>query len=324
VGAKYLIKAQIEGSGKGKYSISYRLYDVNLRKNIEVNRQEVSVSAGRVRSATHRFVNEVIRAITGMPGPFGGRILFAQKTGNSTKAVYAIDVDGFGRSKLSEEGSIFMLPSQSGKNLLYTGFEEDGPALFLNGKRISPAGKACRGGRVSPGGKHIAVSMDEEGQSDIFLMTLEGEIVSNLTNHWADEVSPVWSPDGSMITFVSNRTGAPQIYIMNKDGSGTRRVTYAGGYNSTPSFGPGGMLAFSGMDDFQYDIFLVDMSGTITRLTQDQGNNRDPAISPDGRHIAFISDREGSPKIFISTIDGRYQFPITNKGGNFSTLFWVR
>jgi TolB protein len=76
------------------------------------------------------------------------------------------------------------------------------------------------------------------------------------------------------------------------------------------------------MDDFVTDIFSVDLAGNMTRLTQDQGNNRDPAWSPDGRYIVFLSDRTGRWKVWIMTEDGRYQFPITEKAMEFATPDW--
>ncbi len=78
------------------------------------------------------------------------------------------------------------------------------------------------------------------------------------------------------------------------------------------------------MDEAASDIFIVDLQGTITRVTQDQGSNKDPTFSPDGRHVAFVSTREGKVRIFLSTEDGRFQFPITEKSRSYSTLFWAR
>jgi len=324
VGAKYLIKADVEGSGKGRYNISYRLFDVNQKKLIQVDFQEASVSADGVRGATHRFVNEVIRAITGMPGPFGGKILFAAKTGVGTKGVFMVGVDGHGKSTIAAGETINMLPSMVGGSIVYTSFKPGKPSLYLNGKLITRDGRSYRGARLSPDGSTLAASADDGGQSDIFLLGLDGKIIKNLTRKWSDEVSPCWSPDGSKIAFVSNRTGGPQIYVMNSDGSGQRRLTMAGAYNSTPDFGPDGMVVFAGMDEAHSDIFIVDMEGNISRVTQDQGSNRDPTFSPDGRHLAFVSSRDGHTRIWVSTVDGRYQFPITERSRSYSTLFWAK
>jgi TolB protein len=324
-GAKYLIKVEVEGAGKGNFALSFRLYDVNLRKSVKLEYQEAAVSSKGVRRAVHKFVNEVIRVITGTKGPFGGAIVYALRTGQGSKGIFSISVDGMGTSSRSPADSINMLPSLAYGHLLYTSFRPGEPSIYLDGKRISEPGRAYRGARLRPDGKMIAVSADSgAGQSDIFLMTLEGKLETNLTEHWADEVSPAWSPGGGQMAFVSNRTGSPQIYVMNGDGSGQRRLTFAGGYNSTPDFGPDGLVVFAGMDEAHSDIFVVDMGGNITRITQDQGNNKDPSWSPDGRHIAFVSDRDGRPHIYIATADGRYQTPITRKGGHYSTLFWAR
>ena len=323
VGAKYLIKSRVSSTG-GTYELSFRLFDVNRKKVVAVSFQEATVSKEGVRAATHKFVNEVIRAITGVPGPFGGKILFAAKTGKGTKGVYSIGVDGFGRKTIAGGETINMLPSMVGGDVLYTSFKLGKPGLYLNGKCITGGGRSYRGARLSPDGSVIAASADDGGQSDIFLMSRSGKIKKNLTHHWADEVSPCWSPDGSQIAFVSNRTGSPQIYVMGADGSGQRRLTMAGGYNSTPDFGPGGLVVFAGMDEARSDIFTVDQAGIITRITQDQGSNKDPTISPDGRHLAFVSSRDGKRRIWVSTIDGRYQFPITEKSRSYSTLSWAR
>jgi TolB protein len=325
VGAKYLVKCTVQKRKGGLIDIEFRLFDVNQKTVVKVGSAVATgIKPDAVRRQVHRFVNDMILAITGSRGPFGGEILFSAKTGLQTRGVFAVAVDGIGVRTLAAGDTISMLPSKTRGKLVYTSFLDGKPDVYVNGQKITNDDRHYRGARFSPDGSILAVSVDEDGQSDIYLMSPSGELLKNLTNHWADEVSPSWSPCGTMIAFVSNRTGSPQIYVMNRDGSGQRRLTMAGGYNSTPDFGSNGKVVFAGMDEGASDIFIVDLQGTITRVTQDQGSNKDPTFSPDGRHVAFVSTREGKVRIFLSTEDGRFQFPITEKNRSYSTLFWAR
>ncbi|MFH1529555.1 MAG: hypothetical protein ABIK09_02350 [Pseudomonadota bacterium] len=324
VGARYLVKVEVAGAG-ADHDLAFRLYDVSNRAPMEVTGQDVpGAKTGDVVSRTHDFVNELIRTVTGMPGLFGSTIVYSAKSSKTTRAVYSIGIDGSGRRTLAGGDTLNMFPSMVGGALVYTSFKAGKPDIYLNGQKITTDGRHYRGARLSPDGSVLAVSADDGGQSEIFLMSADGKILRNLTKSWSDEVSPSWSPDGSRIAYVSNRTGGPQIYVMGRDGGGSRRVTFAGNYNSTPDFGPDGRIVFAGMDEGHSDIFVTDLEGNVQRITQDQGSNKDPAFSPDGRHIIFVSSRGGGWRIWLSTADGRYQFPITERTGGYSTLFWAR
>jgi len=324
VGARYLVKVDVTGSG-ADHDVSFRLYDVSNRAPMEVAGQDAKgLKAEEVVPRTHDFVNELIRTVTGMPGLFGSSILYSAKSSKTTRAVYSIGIDGTGRRALAGGSTLNMFPSMVGGTLVYTSFKAGKPDVYINGRKVTKDARHYRGARLSPDGSILAAAADDGGQSDIFLMSAEGKVLRNLTSSWSDEVSPSWSPDGSKIAYVSNRTGGPQIYVMGRDGGGRRRVTFAGNYNSTPDFGPDGRIVFAGMDEGHSDIFVTDLEGNVQRITQDQGSNKDPAFSPDGRHIVFVSSRGGGWRIWLSTADGRYQFPVTERAGGYSTLFWAR
>jgi TolB protein len=324
VGAKYLIKVEASSSGD-KFDLSLRLYDVSLKKTIHLKDEDLKgLSEKEVPRAVHGYVNRVIEAITGSPGFFGSSVVFSQKTSKTTRAIYAVGIDGTGRHVLAGGNTLNMFPSMVGGSLLYTSFRTGFPQLYLNGKRITKDKLHYRGARLSPGGGSIAAAASAGGQSDLFLLSTSGKIKKKLTDTWWDEVSPSWAPEGGQIAFVSNRTGGPQIYVMSAGGGSSRRLTYAGAYNSTPDFGPGGEVAFAGMDEGHSDIFVVDMESNVRRITQDQGSNKDPAFSPDGRHLVFVSSRGGGWRIWLATSDGRYQFQVTPRRGGYSTLFWAR
>ncbi|HEX7955989.1 MAG TPA: hypothetical protein VF508_03550, partial [Pyrinomonadaceae bacterium] len=77
---------------------------------------------------------------------------------------------------------------------------------------------------ASPNGK-IVYQSDQAGDEnvyDIYTMDADGKRQTRLTSNVADDAAPVWSPDGTLIAFVSNRNGAYEIFLMNADRSNQR------------------------------------------------------------------------------------------------------
>jgi TolB protein len=106
--------------------------------------------------------------------------------------------------------------------------------------------------------------------------------------------------------------------MMDKDGANPKRLTFHGKYNQTPRISPkGDFIAFTGRDEEKkFDVFLFEIkTGTITRVTQDQGNNEDPWFSPNGRLVVFTSTRDGKRDLYVSTLDGNLQKRVTFDGG---------
>lgn len=323
IGAHYLIKGVITPGAKG-LDLEFRLYNVTEKRTMTVKGQsQAAVPRDGLRRAVHVFANGVIEAVTGNPGIFGSRIVVTRKMENHERVIESMEMDGSGLSTVVANGSINMFPRISSKGVLYTSFLPGIPQLYLGKKRITHDDREYRGAQFSPDGKRIVASVDIDGQSDLVLLDPEtGAETLRLTDSEWDEVSPSWSPDGRRIAFVSSRTGRPQIHVINADGTGERRLTMAGQYNTTPRFGPNGLIVFAGMDEFVLDLFTVDLAGNITRLTQGQGSNKDPCWSPDGRYLAFVSDRAGKWRVWIMTQDGRYQFPITDKVDTWAQPDW--
>ena len=76
------------------------------------------------------------------------------------------------------------------------------------------------------------------GETDIFTLNVDSRRVKpiNITKSPYHDTSPVWSPDGAQILFVSNRDGNDELYIMNSDGSKVRRITYTAEPKDNPSW----------------------------------------------------------------------------------------
>lgn len=71
----------------------------------------------------------------------------------------------------------------------------------------------------------LVFETNRDGNREIYAMNADGSNLINLTNSPADDMQPMWSPDGTRIAFVSNRAGLQEIYVMNEDGSDVRKVS---------------------------------------------------------------------------------------------------
>ncbi len=134
---------------------------------------------------------------------------------------------------------------------------------------------------------------------------------------------PSWSPDGSKIAFVSDRLGSPQIFIMNSDGSGVRRLTRSGTYNVNPSWSPkGDRILYSRQHPGGFQIHSISPDGSDDTQLTTQGRNENPRWSPDGRFITFGSNRGGKEAIYVMRADGSSQIKVSRSGGGDSQPVW--
>ena len=134
-------------------------------------------------------------------------------------------------------------------------------------------------------------------------------------------MDPAPSPDGSRIAFVVadyvSSTG--DIYVMNRDGSGLKQLTFEPELDDQPAWSPDGTrLAFrSFRTGREGDIWVMDSSGANpVNLTPDPlpgiYNEARPAWSPDGTRIAFASNEGGNVDIWIMAANGSDHQRLTN------------
>ena len=135
---------------------------------------------------------------------------------------------------------------------------------------------------------------------DIYLMNSNGSEEVNLTNHRADDVSPVWSPTGEHILFASDREhkarGTWDLYLMDADGSNVRRVFDKPARRNTPAWSPDGKrIAYSYGEIGNTFLYI----GTIDGKDEERvAIGYTPAWSPNGREIAFRSGALDQPRRF--------------------------
>ena len=166
---------------------------------------------------------------------------------------------------------------------------------------------------------------------EIYVMDADGGNPQNLTNDPNSDSAPSWSPDGKRIVFASNRDGNRdgnrsnyEIYVMDADGNNQQRLTDNDFYDTHPSWSPDGKrIAFMSRRDGHFigefglssEIYVMDADGKNTRrLTNNRKSDSSPSWSPDGKWIAFTSDRKGDDvnyEIYVMAADGNNQQRLT-------------
>lgn len=132
------------------------------------------------------------------------------------------------------------------------------------------------------------------------------------------DAGPQFSPDGNTIAFQSDRSGAFEIWLCNRDGTDVRQLTHFGvAWTGTPRWSPDGrFVVFDSRPKGDADIFTIDaQGGPPQRITNDPSNEVVPSWSRDGHWIYFASDRSGRWEVWKAPSTGGTAIQITHRGG---------
>ncbi|MBU1052244.1 MAG: Tol-Pal system beta propeller repeat protein TolB [Proteobacteria bacterium] len=165
----------------------------------------------------------------------------------------------------------------------------------------------------------IAFVSTGSGNKEIYICDFDGTNVKQFTNNKAITLFPAWSSDGKWIAYTSYLKGNPDIYIKNVNNNSISVIAKKG-INITPVWVPGkfalaATLSYTG----DQDIYLMTGTGKIIKkLTKSSGSDVSPALSTDGKKMAFVSSRSGTPQIYIKDLYTGYEKRLTFNG-NYNT-----
>ena len=178
----------------------------------------------------------------------------------------------------------------------------------------------------SPDGKFLAFAA-KRGARDVIVVVdvARNKEVKRIELKLSGVTTPSWSPDGRQLVFTGYDGGLSDLFIVSRDGTGLRRLTEDKYADLHPVWSPDGKtIAFAtdrgGQTDFKtlaignMRIALCDLdTGSIEVLdNMDRGKNVSPQWAPDGRSIAFVSDRNGVSNIFLYDLDQKSLYQLTD------------
>ncbi len=260
----------------------------------------------------------------------------------SVKEIYSMDYDGSNQRQLTFYKSLSFHPALSadGKMFAFTNYpqkEVNGVAIDLNPGIIihsvdtnrkltfyNPKSSIVATPEFMPDGKHIlfASKIGTDKDEKIYMSNLQGGDLTPISHVTAIEEEPKVNPKtGTDLVFISGRTGHPQLWKMNIDGSGAQMLTDGTGEVANPCWAPNGQwVAFvwtRGFTHGEYNIFIKNMvTGDLNQLTHDTGDNENPTWAPDGLHLVYSSKRGRVTQIFTMLANGTHVQQLTTTGNN--------
>ncbi len=185
----------------------------------------------------------------------------------------------------------------------------------------------------SPDGKLLAFSAQRDGRDILYVMDVERRRTIKRFDMGLEWVtSPSWSPDGKQIVVSGTTSGLTDLYVIDYDKAALRRLTNDKNGDLQPAWSPDGQqIVFVTERGESTDLDMLRLgnwriatydfrTGGIEVLPGQDGHNLNPQWAPDGKSIAFISDRTGIANVFLLDLANNEHYQLTNVIGSISGI----
>ena len=209
------------------------------------------------------------------------------------EGVQDTNATGAAQFSVARNGSLVYVPGSAGgggnvSSLVWLNRSGDAEAIPAPPRAYSTP-------RVSPDGTRVAVAITTGDGSDVWIWNLERETLTQLTFGEGSNSVPLWTPDSTRIVFHSHRDG-PGMYWKAADGTGQVERLSQG--EALPyAWSADGRLIF----EQEQDIGALTMEGerTVEMLLDGDFQESAPALSPDGRWLAYMSNETGDTLTYV-------------------------
>jgi TolB protein len=178
--------------------------------------------------------------------------------------------------------------------------------------------------QFSSDGGRIAYHSWLQEKRALITMNLDGSNEHLVAKNLEDQL-PTWSPDGESVIFLSRRSGQrwSELFVVSWTGGEAEKI----GEGEYPTWAQDGQLAFKGWESTGVGLRLSQPVPTqITKdnieVLSDHDTDTAPAVSPDGKQIAFMSRRDGNWNIYVVNSDGTGLRQLTDDPANDGLPTW--
>lgn len=324
--------AQVMALGKvasadGSLTLQFRLYDVAANKQAAGSQFVLPASAWR--HGAHKIADEIYSKLTGATGYFDTRIAYVSDAAGGKSALNIFDRDGANPQQAFSNADMMRGPvfSPSGAMLAYSA-QAPVPGKASQAQRTTILYDLAAGrrqplstlapqpnpdARFSADGRAMIYSRRIGASNEIALFDIATGKESVLTASPASDTAPSLSPDGSKFVFVSDREGAPQLYVARVDGAETpcasgpaKACRITSGADSRPAWSPAGdLIAFERKQGATTLIATVRADGSGERLLTQGSKDTAPSWSPNGQALVFARDTGSRSRLHLIERSGR-------------------
>jgi TolB protein len=258
--------AQYQISGSNSGNVTGRVAD-RFAKSVMLSR---SYTGASLRRQAHAFADDIVLAITGKKGIAQTKIAFKVEAPGGNGEIYVSDFDGHNALAVTHDDSIVAAPAWVPDKLAlyYTSYKTGNPDIFYH--------------NLSTGQRRIIA-----GYSGL-------------------NTSAAVSPDGTKIAMILSRSGSPDVWVCDADGSHLKQLTHTPEDDSSPCWSPDGQwICFATKIHERRVLAKIPAGGGAIQVIPTPGapNPSEPDWSPDGKWIAFTS-QAGEFDICVMPADG--------------------
>jgi TolB protein len=301
------------------------LYDVGAKQVLQRRTLALPGPTGSAiwRQALHGLSDQCEEWITGERGIASSRLAYVQGG-----RIFVIDSDGANAQPVTPAGARALSPGfhPSGHSIVYAALEPAGSAIYItdlrgNARRVVPPSGLNISPTFTPDGSAIAFSHGDDFGTELQAVSVAGGASRRISiGRGSDNTSPTYSPDGRRIAFTSGRSGRPDVYIADEDGTNADVLaalsSSAQAYRSSPDWSPDGRaIVFQSQVGGRFQAMVISLRDRAVKQLTSDGANEDPAWAPDSRHVVVTSTRSGTQQLWVVDVETGRARQLTFGGG---------